>query len=121
HAVQVEAEEAVISKVGIRALAVDHRCFRGVTVFEVPRIGRRALVDLSFPKLFSSLQVQSIDHPMMDVFGRRGPFTAKVEALLRWFGLAFMGDRSEKNPVAPNDGRRPTAAGNLHHPSDVSV
>src|SRR5437763_16404205 len=84
-------------------------------------ISRRPLVNLALPKLFAGLPIETIDHPMVRIFGWRGPVATEVEPFLGRFDPAIFHHRRDKDFVSPYDRGRPTHAGNICLPGDILI
>ncbi len=116
-AIPVAAKQADVRKVGIHALAIRHRRFRGEGIARMPHLRRDALVCLELPKDLARLEVETVKHPAVHL--ARANVSARIAAHM-WRGqFPFTHCRGHENPIAPHNRRRPAPARHLHLPHHI--
>ena len=76
-------------------------------------------MDFLVPEYFSRIEVEAEDFPEMIRVGNFEAVASKVEALLRSLGLSQVDDGGEEDTMTPDNGARPTSAGDVGFPGDV--
>ena len=117
--IKVKAKHADIAEVGIDSLSIRDRRLRGIAALQVNWSLWPPFMDLPLPTNFASLQVETVDLPLMHGIWRLRSIAAEIESLLRLFGLTRIDDRRQEDAVAPNNRRRPASPRNVRLPSHV--
>src|SRR5262249_495144 len=108
-----------ITEVSVDTFSISHRRFRRITVFQMTRALRRALVYFALPQSLPCLPIYAIDHKAMLRLRNVLSLAAEIEPLLRRFDVTAAGDRGEEDAISPHDWRRPTAPWDVGFPGDI--
>src|SRR5947209_3416629 len=80
---------------------------------------RHAPVSFSFPQDLPRGPLNAVNHPAMKVGRRRHTVATEIESLRRCFCFALAHDGRDKDPITPDDRRRPAVTGNVPLPNNV--